>query len=241
MKKVCVVIPTYNNSGTVAAVIRDVLAYCKDVIVVSDGADDETNREISRFIDVIEIISYSPNRGKGYALRKGLERALERGFDYAVTMDSDGQHFAGDIPVFLDAIEKGDGGLFVGSRCLTAENMPSGNTFANKFSNFWFTLQTFRKLPDTQTGYRAYPLGGCVLPLTRRYEAELEMLVRSAWKGMDLVPLKVGVYYAPEGIRVSHFRKGRDFARISVLNTVLTIAAVFYGWPSMLYHKLRKS
>ena len=238
MKKVCVVIPTYDNSGTVAAVIASALAYCRDVIVVSDGADDATRAEILRFGDDIDFIGYSPNRGKGYALRAGLGRAKERGFDYAITMDSDGQHFADDIPVFLDAIEKGGGELFVGSRNLTAENMPSGNTFANRFSNFWFTVQTLRRLPDTQTGFRAYPLDRCVMPVTRRYEAELEMLVRSAWKGIRIVPVPVKVYYAPEEERVSHFRKGRDFARISLLNTFLTIAAIFYGWPSILLHKL---
>jgi len=238
MKKVCVVIPTYNNSGTVAKVIGSALEHCKDVIVVSDGADDATRSEILRFGDSIDHIGYSPNRGKGYALRTALKRAGERGFDYAITMDSDGQHFADDIPLFLKAIEDGDGELFVGSRCLTAENMPSGNTFANRFSNFWFAVQTLRRLPDTQTGFRAYPLAGCALPLTNRYEAELEMLVRSAWKGIRIVPVPVRVYYAPEGERVSHFRKGRDFARISLLNACLTVAAVFYGWPSMLIHRL---
>lgn len=238
MKKVCVVIPTYNNSGTIASVIGSALAWCKDVTVVSDGADDATIGEISRFGDSIDFVGYTPNRGKGYALRTALKRARERGFDYAITMDSDGQHSAGDIPMFMDAIENGDGELFIGSRCLTAENMPSGNTFANRFSNFWFTLQTLRRLPDTQTGFRAYPLDRCVLPLTNRYEAELEMLVRSAWKGISIVPLPVKVYYAPEGERVSHFRKGRDFARISLLNTFLTIAAICYGWPSILFHKL---
>ena len=236
--RVCVVIPTYNNSGTVASVIASALERCKDVMVVSDGADDATNEAIAAFGDAIDFVRYTPNRGKGHALRTAFRRASERGFDYAVTMDSDGQHFADDLPLFFDAIENGNGELFIGSRCLDAENMPSGNSFANRFSNFWFRLQTLRSLPDTQTGYRAYPLGRCVLPLCNRYEAELEMLVRSAWRGVDIVPIPVKVYYAPQGERVTHFRKGRDFARISLLNTVLTFAAVFHGWPSILIHKL---
>ena len=240
MSRICVVIPTYNNSGTIASVIESALAYCQDVLVVSDGADDATLEAIRAFGEKISWVSYTPNRGKGYALKQAFSYARARGFDYAITMDSDGQHFAEDIPVFQRAIESGDGKtLYVGSRCLSAENMPSGNTFANKFSNFWFALQTLRRLPDTQTGYRAYPLARCVMPLTHRYEAELEMLVRSAWRGIHIVPLPVKVYYAPVGERVSHFRKGRDFTRISLLNTVLTLAAICYGWPSMLYHKLK--
>lgn len=238
MKKVCAVIPTYNNSSTIADVIRSVLEYCKDVIVVSDGADEATCNEIRRFGDRIVFISYTPNRGKGFALKKAFARAKALGFDYAITLDSDGQHFADDIPVFMEHIQTGNDELFVGSRCLNAENMPSGNTFANKFSNFWYSVQTFHKLPDTQTGYRAYPLDKCVFPLTNRYEAELEILVRSAWKGVRMVPVPIKVYYAPDGARVSHFRKGRDFTRISLLNTFLTMAAICYGWPSMLFHKL---
>lgn len=240
MRKVCVIIPTYNNSGTIASVIESALEYCPDVLVVSDGADEATLNAIKTFGERITLISYTPNRGKGYALKQAFKQARAAGFDYAVTMDSDGQHFAEDIPVFERAIEEdSQDALYVGSRCLTATNMPSGNTFANKFSNFWFALQTFHRLPDTQTGFRAYPLARCVMPVTNRYEAELEMLVRYAWRGVSIIPVPVKVYYAPEGERVSHFRKGRDFARISLLNTVLTLAAVCYGWPSMLIYRIK--
>lgn len=237
-QKVCIVIPTYNNSKTIAAVAEAALAYGRDVIVVSDGADEATLAAIATLGDRVTLLQYSPNRGKGYALKTAFRYARKAGYDYAVTMDSDGQHFADDLPAFFAAIESGRGELFTGSRSLEAENMPSRNTFANRFSNFWFALQTLRRIPDTQTGFRAYPLRRCPLPLTRRYEAELEMLVRAAWRGIRIVPLPIRVYYAPEGERVTHFRKGRDFARISVLNTFLTFAAFLYGWPSVLIHKM---
>jgi hypothetical protein len=68
--------------------------------------------------------------------------------------------------------------------------------------------------------------------LTARYEAELTLLVFSAWKGLKLVPVPVRVYY-PEN-RVSHFRPFADFFRISVLNTVLCVLALVYGYPRML-------
>ncbi|MGN1211109.1 MAG: glycosyltransferase family 2 protein [Candidatus Cryptobacteroides sp.] len=239
MNRICIVIPTYNNSGTVARVIESALGYCGDVYVVSDGADEATVDEILKFGDRIRFLSYSPNRGKGYALKTALRQARQDGFDYAITMDSDGQHFAEDIPLFKKAIAEGNGELFIGSRCLQAENMPSGNTFANKFSNFWFMVQTLHRLPDTQTGFRAYPLDRLVTPLTNRYEAELEMLVRSAWRGVRIVPVEIKVYYPPAGERISHFRKGMDFTRISILNTVLTLTALVYGWPSILYYKIK--
>ena len=77
-------------------------------------------------------------------------------------------------------------------------------------------------------------------PFTRRYEAELELLVRAAWHNIKLIPTTIDVYYPPADERISHFRKGRDFARISLLNTALCIIALVYGYPSMFVRKLRK-
>jgi hypothetical protein len=97
-------------------------------------------------------------------------------------------------------------------------------------------------LEDTQSGYRLYPLEAINLrwPITPRYEAELELLVFSAWRGVPVVSVPVRVYYPPEGERVSHFRPFWDFFRISVLNTILCLVAIVYGWPSRLIHKLFK-
>jgi len=95
-------------------------------------------------------------------------------------------------------------------------------------------------LPDTQTGYRLYPLEKMkrLRPFTSRYEAELEMLVRCAWRGIKLVSLPVRVYYAPDGERMSHFRPGVDFFRISLLNTLFVVLAVVYGYPAKLVRKM---
>ena len=229
-RHICAVIPTYNNGGTVAVVVRRVLQQGLPVIVVDDGSTDGT-QDALKGLD-IKILRHSQNRGKGIALRTGLEEARRLGYRQALTIDADGQHDPSDIPALVSAAAPRT--LVVGSRNIAAEGMSSGSTFANRFSNFWFTLQTAHKLPDTQTGFRIYPLEG--LPslrlLTARYEAELTLLVFSAWKGLKLVPVPVKVYY-PED-RVSHFRPFADFFRISVLNTVLCVLALLYGYPRML-------
>lgn len=238
--KYCVLIPTYNNATTIVDVLTSVLEYSSYVIVVNDGSTDATSEKLIRFGNKIQIIEYEKNKGKGYALRRGMEHARLLGFDYVITMDSDGQHFAQDIPAFVQSIEANCGALIVGSRSFSHENMPAKNTFANKFSNFWFTVQTLQKVPDTQTGFRAYPifrLGKNRSPLCR-YEEELFLLVRAAWKGIPIVSIPVQVYYAPQGERVSHFRPFQDFARISLLNTFLCFAAIFYGYPAMLLNKI---
>ena len=229
-RHICAVIPTYNNGGTVAGVVRGVLAQGLPVLVVDDGSTDGTEAAL-KGLD-ITFLRHSKNRGKGIALRTGLEEARRLGYKFALTIDADGQHDPGDIPALVAAA--GDRTLVIGSRNIAADGMSSGSTFANKFSNFWFTVQTGRKLPDTQTGFRVYPLED--LPslklLTARYEAELTLLVFSAWKGLRLVPVPVRVYY-PED-RVSHFRPFADFFRISVLNTALCLLALVYGYPRML-------
>ena len=234
--KVCTVMPTYNNSGTLRDIVERVLAYCTDVIVVNDGCTDYSAEILASFSDRITVVDYGRNRGKGYALKQGFKKAQKMGFDYALTIDSDGQHFPEDIPLFVEALEQHPGALIVGSRNLNQENMPGGNTFANKFSNFWFKIQTGINLPDTQTGYRLYPLQKLPHIFSARYEAELSLLVFSAWRGIDLVPIKVNVCY-PED-RVTHFRPCWDCFRISVLNTILCLVAIVYGWPSRLIHKL---
>ena len=230
----CVIIPTYQNGGTVARVVEGALAQELPVIVVDDGSTDDTAAQLQ--ILPVTLVRHASNQGKGHALRSGIQEARKQGYRFAVTLDADLQHDPADIPVLLEAGREKT--LVVGSRNLTAEGVPKGNTFANRFSNFWFALQTGRRLPDTQTGFRLYPMED--LPplwlLTRRYEAELILLVFSAWKGLILKPVPVRVSY-PED-RVSHFRPFRDFARISVLNTFLCILAVVYGYPRLLFNKL---
>ena len=238
--QVCVIVPTYNNGATVTGVLEDVLAYTKNVILVIDGSTDDTRERVDALAERVDVVEHKSNRGKGKALQSGFRRASERGFRYAVTIDSDGQHFASDLPHFIAACAENT--LVVGSRNLNEKNMPGGNTFANRFSNFWFAVQTWRRLPDTQTGYRLYPVAFASRSrwITSRYEAELELLVFAAWHGIRLLPIPVKVYYPPAGERVTHFRPVADFARISLLNTVLCFLAVVYGWPRMLYHKITR-
>jgi len=235
----CVIMPTYNNARTLQAVIDGVLQYVGDVIVINDGATDETS-DILASNSAVTVIEYHPNQGKGYALKKGFKCAAVKGFQYAITIDSDGQHMASDIGLFLDKIQQYPDSLIVGSRLLRQENMPGGNTFANKSSNFWYRLQTGINLPDTQSGFRLYPLQKITRMhfITNRYELELEMLVRAAWKGINVISVPISVYYPPREERVSHFRPFIDFFRISILNTFLTIIALVIIYPSKGISKL---
>ena len=243
---ICVVIPTFNNGGTIGRVVEETLAECDDVIVVNDGSTDATASILSA-IEGITLVTLTKNCGKGAALKAGFRKALDMGFSSAITLDGDGQHYPKEIAKFLDANREHPGALILGCRRLGGlEGQPKGSSFANKFSNFWFWVQTGRRLSDTQTGYRLYPLKKLTpltshfSPLTSKYEAELELLVFASWHGTDLVEIPIDVYYPPKEERVSHFRPGMDFARISVLNTVLCFLAVVYGLPLRLWRWVMK-
>ncbi len=231
--KTCAIIPTYNNVCTVKDIVERTLAYLP-VIVVADGPTDgslEAVRSIEN--SHLTIIASTKNKGKGYALKQGLKKAKELGYTHALTLDADGQHYPEDIPVLLRMSAIRPEAIIVGSREFEQENMPDRSTFANKFSNFWFTIQTGFPLPDTQSGYRVYPLAGLhgLTLMTHRYEAELLLLVFSSWANTPIVPVPIRVYYPPKEQRVSYFKPFRDFTRISILNTFLCILAVIYGWP----------
>lgn len=234
-----VLMPTYNNASTLLQVIAAVRRFADDILVVNDGSTDETAALLASQPDV-HVIAYERNRGKGYALKTGLREAARLGYAYAITIDSDGQHYADDIAVFVEAAEQSPNTLFVGARNLQADNMPSKNTFANKFSNFWYWAETGIKLTDTQSGFRLYPLAGLADThfITSRYEFEVEVLVRAAWKGIKVANVPIKVYYPPADERVSHFRPARDFTRISILNTYLVLVALLVYYPWRFLHAL---
>ena len=232
---ICVIIPTYNNFKTIQRVIDGVLAYTDDVIVVNDGATDDTSKILQQYEGRVEIAGYPLNKGKGVALKTGFKRALELGFTHALTIDSDGQHFPEDIPKFIEAHRQNPEAVVMGSRNLAAEGMPGKNSFANRFSNFWFFVETGHRMPDTQTGFRLYPLKMVekLSLFTTRFEFEIEVIVKLAWRDVPFVSVPIKVTYDPNE-RVSHFRPGPDFTRISFLNTWLCILTLLYHLPRRL-------
>lgn len=243
--EVCAVIPTYQNAKTLLKVVADVHRVVDTVFVVDDGSNDGTAALLDKATGnerPEKVLTHPKNCGKGAALKTGLTYARQQGFRYAVTVDADGQHRADDIPALLKAVEEEPDALAIGSRGLQHENMPAKSIFANRFSNFWFALQTLQRLPDTQSGLRVYPLRRLhgLRWMSARYEAELTLLVFSAWAGVKLLPIPVSVYYPPRDQRVTHFRPGRDFTRISVLNTLLCFLMVVYGWPRIFCRQIAR-
>lgn len=222
-------------------VINSVLTYTNNVIVVNDGSTDETKENLKN-APVKAVVNFEKNQGKGMALRQGFLKALELGFTHVITIDSDGQHKASDLPAFFNAIEEDPTALFIGVRNMNSENVPGSSSFGNNFSSFWFKFETGIDAPDTQSGYRSYPIYSYKNTkfFTSKYEFEIEVIVRSAWKDIPIKFLPIDVYYPPQEERITHFRKVPDFTRISILNTVLVTMALFYYKPRNFIRNLKK-
>ncbi|QRM88855.1 DUF2062 domain-containing protein [Lacinutrix sp. WUR7] len=240
--KICVLIPTYNNERTLRRVIDGVLQYTKNIIIINDGATDSTSQILENYTQLQHIL-VPQNQGKGNALRQGFIKATTLGYDYAITIDSDGQHFPEDIPIFVEALEQAENKnlLLIGARNMEQEGVPGKSSFGNKFSNFWFWFETGIKLTDTQSGFRMYPLKALekLKFYTKKFEFEIEVIVKSAWNDVEVKNIPIKVLY-DENERVSHFRPFKDFTRISILNTCLIFILAFYIKPRNLFRNLKK-
>ena len=238
--KICILIPTYNNAKTLSRVLNGVQEYTQHIIIVNDGSSDQTASILQQY-NHLKIISLNKNQGKGNALHVGFQEALKMGYEYALTIDSDGQHYPSDIPVFIEKLlEFQKPILLIGSRNMNQDSVPKKSSFGHKFSNFWFHFETGIKLTDTQSGYRLYPL--LYIPkkfFTKKFEFEIEIIVRTAWNGIPVQNVPVQVLYDPTE-RVSHFRPFRDFTRISILNTILVFIAIFYIKPRDFFRNIKK-
>ena len=236
----CVIIPTYNNEKTIKNIITDTLKYTDKIIVINDGATDNTPELLKPFETIVSVVHHSKNLGKGIALRTAFKKAIELGYRYAITIDSDGQHFPEDFALFLNKIEQEPGSLIIGARNMNSENIPGGSSFGNKFSNFWFWIETDIKIPDTQSGFRLYPISRMkkIKYFTSRFEFEIEVIVKAAWKGIPVIPVPIQIYYAKGGERVTHFRPGKDFMRISLLNVYLVFLAFIWYRPMRFFRGL---
>ena len=223
---ICLVDSLYNHGKTVREVAMRCLAIHDHVLVVDDGSSDLSP---DVFFDLnIQIIHHHRNLGKGAAIMSAARRAQEMGMTHIVTIDADLQHRPENFSDFKQAIHQHPNDLIVGKRDFSTENIPASSYYGRGFSNFWFRVQTGRKIGDAQSGYRAYPVNLFKFFNFSEtfYSFEVEILVRASWAGVRIRDLDIYVYYPPKDERVSHFKLLKDNLRLTHLNTRLTFRAL---------------
>lgn len=214
--RACAVIPAYEAARSVGEVVRETLAVwpvAGGVFVVDDGSRDDT-AEVARSAGA-HVLRHAGNRGKGAALRTGMEHALRAGFDVAVSIDADGQHPPAEARRLLE-VDPDPAVLVLGVRDLIGAGAPRANQASNRISNFWLSLFAGRPLADTQCGLRRYPIERALglEPRDDGYAFEAEIILRAVAGGVRIVEAPVRVIYPPEGERLTHFDSVRDPARI---------------------------
>ena len=221
-----IVIPVYNHPGTIRDVVARALEIHDRVMVVDDGSSDAAAVLLAGLN--VHVVRHTKNMGKGAAILTGAMEAGRLGMTHIVTIDADGQHDPSDFLRFLPIIEENPHAIIIGRRYFQGTDAPRLSIFGRNFSNFWMRLQTGISVGDTQSGFRAYPLAVLTgLSLRERhYSFEVEVLVKAAWAGVEILETDISVYYAPPEKRISHFRGFLDNLRISLLNTRLTMRSV---------------
>jgi glycosyltransferase involved in cell wall biosynthesis len=215
--RVAIVIPAYNHEGKIAGVIREARKLSWPLFVVDDGSTDGTYERIKDSPDVV-VIRHDRNLGKGAAILTGFAAAAPSA-DWVVTIDADGQHHPADAWNLIRAIPPGKRPIIVGRReGMDHRHVPWQSRFGRAFSNFWVRASGGPDIIDTQSGFRLYPLpeAGQLQVQARRFQFEVEILVRAIWQGLPVLEAPVSVTYQPPGERVSHYRGFVDFCRNTV-------------------------
>ena len=229
----CICIPTYNNPGTVRAVLKDCLERTPyPILIIDDGStvplqlDGLLNTKLKH--DRVTLIRFDSNQGKGLALQAGIRECLKRDYTHMISLDADGQHLASEVQNLVTVSLEHPWDLVIGSRRMLSTNVPEVSKFGRKFSNFWVRFQTSHPISDSQSGFRIYPLFHVqnIRFWTKNFDFEIEVLIRLLWRGVNVRETEIECYYPSHEDRVSHFHKFWDNLRISCLNTVLVILSL---------------
>ena len=220
-KRTAVIIPAYKPDNRLPPYVEALRQAGVGKIVIVDDGSGEAFAELFAAIpqdDVVHIISYTPNAGKGVALKRGMQYLLESCPDsrYVITADSDGQHTVKDVLRMAESLQEDDSGLLLGSRDFDQPDVPFKSRNGNKITSTVFKLFYGVWVSDTQTGLRGF--SSELLPVMiavkgDRYEYEMNMLIECARRHLPMRPLPIQTVYENNN-EGSHFRAVRDSARI---------------------------
>jgi glycosyltransferase involved in cell wall biosynthesis len=210
----CVIVPAYQEGTRIGRVVTEIRKYSASILVIDDGSADDTEKAAREA--GAEVIRHPQNRGKGAALNTAFTVAIERGYDFVITMDADGQHAPEDIPAFVGAFKAGAGDVIIGNRMDRAQNMPRGRKMTNAFMSWLLSCEMKQRVPDTQCGYRLF--GAKALPFARtesqRFAAESEVLLDMSARGIRFGAAPIKVIYGDEKSKIRPFRDAMRFFRM---------------------------
>lgn len=218
--------PVYRHEKTSRHVVKSLVNLNVPVILIDDGNAPEGREilvQIAKDFADVELVTHKCNRGKGAAMRSGMEAAVAAGFTHALQVDADGQHDMEAIPFFINEVREHPDDLICGYPEYD-ESVPKAREQGRKITNFWVAIETLSlKIPDAMCGFRIYPLASSwpVMKCLRnnRMGVDIESIVRLAWAGLQMRFFPIKVRYPEDG--VSNFRMFHDNVVISMTHTML--------------------
>jgi glycosyltransferase involved in cell wall biosynthesis len=215
--KICVLIPTYNESKAIGEIVSDVRKEGFEVVVIDDGSSDDT-AAIAKDSGAY-VITHERNMGKGASIKNGFAYVLEKGFDAAVIMDGDGQHDTRDIERFVKAAESTGADLVIGNRMENPSNMPFIRRLTNRWMSGFISKLSGHVIPDTQCGFRLVRSGLIrkVRLLSAKYETESEILIKAARGDFKIHSIPIKSVYKGEVSAIHPVKDGIRFVRL-ILN-----------------------
>lgn len=207
-------IPAFNEAERIQPVIQVARRYLP-VLVVDDGSRDDT-AAVARSSGA-EVVSQSPNQGKGVALRLGFQRMLELGCEAGITLDADGQHDPAEIGAFLAAYQAGRPDLILGTRNFS--QIPPVRQLANRLGQLSFSWALGHPIQDNQSGYRLISrrLMEAVLKSQEMgFEFEVEMILIAVQRGYAIVEVPIRTIYGSERSHIQPLKHILGFIRILI-------------------------
>ncbi len=206
------VIPAYNEGAHVASVVEQTKKYLP-VLVIDDGSTDNTAAEAETA--GAEVLKQRPNQGKGTALLKGFQHALQKDYSAVIMLDADGQHAPEEIPKFLDIYQLKKADLIVGQR--EFRYMPRLRRTTNTIGTWMFSWALGTYIPDNQSGFRLLSRRMMEATLNSRetnFEFEVEMIVVCVQHGYLLEWVPIRTIYGGEKSHIRPLRHAYHFMRM---------------------------
>jgi glycosyltransferase involved in cell wall biosynthesis len=244
-----VLIPSYNPGPKVDSTVRAALERWAPVWVIVDGSTDHSEHRLSAMAATdpnLRVSVLPKNSGKGAAVLFGLREARALGFTHVLTMDSDGQHPADSIATFMQISISSPAAMVLG-KPIFDDSAPGLRVKGRKISNWWANLETlWAGIDDSLFGFRVYPIDPLISvmrrqPWMRRFDFDVEAVVRLCWRGVIPINLPAQVrYFKPEEGGVSHFNYWRDNALLTWMHFRLFVGFIL-RLPLLAARRLRKA
>ncbi|MDD2891091.1 MAG: glycosyltransferase family 2 protein [bacterium] len=194
--KIAFLLPAYNEEKNISNVIQNLPAHKKDIIVIDDGSKDNTSSIVEK--TGVVLIKHKQNMGKGAAHQNGFNYAIKHGYDYIITLDSDGQHKPQESKRFIRQLEKNNRpDIIIGTRAYSLKNMPVLRFFTNFTTSFIVSLLAHNRIKDSQSGYRAISTEVLkkVKLTTFNYQTESEILINLGRMGYKIGAVPITIIY----------------------------------------------